>query len=91
MLRLLGVEHGVVAVTKADAVDVETLALAVEEARGLVTGAPVVPVSAKTGAGLDELRNALAGRPSSWLGATKPARRGSTWTGSSPFVESGRS
>ena len=61
VLRLLGVEHGVVAVTKADAVDVETLALAVEEARGLVPGAPVVPVSAKTGAGLDELRSALAG------------------------------
>ena len=29
--RLLGIEHGVVAVTKADAVDAETLELAVEE------------------------------------------------------------
>jgi len=60
ILRLLGVERGVVAVTKADAVDEETLALAVEEARELVPGAPVVAVSAKTGAGLDELRASLA-------------------------------
>jgi selenocysteine-specific elongation factor len=60
VLRLLGVEHGVVAVTKADSVDDETLELAVEEARELVPGAEVVPVSAKTGAGLDELRAALA-------------------------------
>jgi selenocysteine-specific elongation factor len=61
VLRLLGVEHGVVAVTKADSVDEETLPLAIEEARELVPGAAVVPVSAKTGAGLDELRDALAG------------------------------
>jgi selenocysteine-specific elongation factor len=60
ILRLLGVEHGVVAVTKADAADAEVLELAVEEARELVPGAEVVPVSAKTGAGLDELRAALA-------------------------------
>jgi selenocysteine-specific elongation factor len=60
VLRLLGVEHGVVAVTKADAVDEETLELALEEARELVAGAEVVAVSAKTGRGLDELRAALA-------------------------------
>ncbi len=60
ILRLLGIERGVVAVTKADAVDEETLALAVEEARELVPDAEVVAVSAKTGAGLDELRAALA-------------------------------
>src|SRR5438552_4292070 len=60
ILRLLGIERGVVAVTKADAVDAETLELAVEEARELVPGAEVVAVSAKTGAGLDELRGALA-------------------------------
>jgi selenocysteine-specific elongation factor len=63
VLRLLGVDRGVVAVTKADAVDEETLELAVEEARELVPGAEVVPVSAKTGAGLDELRAALARVP----------------------------
>jgi selenocysteine-specific elongation factor len=60
ILRLLGVEHGVVAVTKADAVDTETLELALDEARELVPGAEAVAVSAKTGAGLDELRGALA-------------------------------
>jgi selenocysteine-specific elongation factor len=59
VLRLLGVERGVVAVTKADAVDAEILALAVEEARELVPGAETVAVSAKTGAGLDDLRAAL--------------------------------
>jgi selenocysteine-specific elongation factor len=60
ILRLLGIEHGVVAVTKADAIDAETLELAVEEARELVPGAEVVPVSAKTGTGLEELRSALS-------------------------------
>ena len=60
ILRLLGIERGVVAVTKADAVDAETLELALAEARELVPGAEVVAVSAKTGAGLDELRAALA-------------------------------
>jgi selenocysteine-specific elongation factor len=60
ILRLLGVERGVVAVTKADAVDDETVALVVDEARELVPGAAVVATSAKTGRGLDELRAALA-------------------------------
>jgi selenocysteine-specific elongation factor len=59
ILRLLGIQEGVVAVTKADAVDEEVLELALEEARELVPGAEVVAVSAKTGAGLDELRAAL--------------------------------
>jgi selenocysteine-specific elongation factor len=63
VLRLLGVERGVVAVTKCDAVDAETLELAVDEARELVPDADVVAVSAKTGAGLDELRAALARVP----------------------------
>jgi selenocysteine-specific elongation factor len=60
VLRLLGVERGVVAVTKADAVDTETLELAVEEARELLPDTPVVAVSGVTGAGLEELRAALA-------------------------------
>jgi selenocysteine-specific elongation factor len=59
ILRLLGVEHGVVAVTKIDAADPETVELAAEEGRELLPGAEVVPVSAKTGEGLDELRAAL--------------------------------
>ena len=60
ILELLGVERGVVAVTKADTVDEETLGLVVDEARELVPGAAVVVTSAKTGQGLDELRAELA-------------------------------
>src|SRR4051795_57083 len=60
ILRLLGVDRGVVALTKSDLVDEETLELARAEAEELVPGAPVVAVSARTGAGLDELRDALA-------------------------------
>jgi len=76
ILRLLGIDHGVVAVTKADAVDEETLGLAVEEAGELVPGARVVAVSAKTGHGLDELRAALAAvadqvEPARHAGATR--------------------
>ncbi len=59
ILHLLGIERGVVAVTKADAVDPETLELALEEACELVSHAEVVAVSAKTGAGLAELLAAL--------------------------------
>jgi len=60
ILRLLDIEAGVVAVTKADTVDEETLEFAIEEAHELVPGAEVVAVSAKEGTGLDELRAALA-------------------------------
>jgi selenocysteine-specific elongation factor len=60
IIRLLEIDAGVVAVTKADAVDAETLELALEEARELVPKTPVVAVSSKTGEGLGELRAALA-------------------------------
>src|SRR5919109_2899897 len=59
IIRLLGLEHGVVAVTKADAVDAEMRELVAAEAHELVPDAEVVAVSSKTGAGLDELRAAL--------------------------------
>jgi len=59
ILRLLGIERGVVAVTKADAVDDEVLELAIEVAQDLVPGSEVVAVSARTGAGIDELRAAI--------------------------------
>src|ERR687885_314678 len=58
--RGISIDRGVVTVTKADAVDEETLELALAEARELVPEAAAVAVSAKTGAGLDELRAALA-------------------------------
>jgi selenocysteine-specific elongation factor len=60
VLRLLGVTEGVIAVSKSDRVDAETLELAIAEAGRVVPGAPVVAVSAKTGTGLRELRSALA-------------------------------
>ena len=60
ILRLLGVEHGIVALTKADLVDEDTLELARVEAEELVPGVPVVATSARTAAGLDDLRAALA-------------------------------
>ena len=59
ILRLLGIERGVVALTKIDAVDAETIELAEEEARELVPGAAVVRVSARTGEGIDDLRAEL--------------------------------
>ncbi len=71
ILRLLGVDRGVVAVTKADTVDEETLELALAEAQELVPEAEVVAVSAKTGAGLDELRAAL-GRCAQGLAHERP-------------------
>jgi selenocysteine-specific elongation factor len=60
ILRLLGIERGVVALTKIDAVDADTIALAEEEAGELLPGAEIVRVSARTGEGVDELRAALA-------------------------------
>lgn len=61
---LLGIDAGVVALTKADLVDAETLGLAADEVAALLAGsglagAQVVPVSSVTGAGLDALRGAL--------------------------------
>jgi selenocysteine-specific elongation factor len=75
ILRLLGVRRGVVAVTKADAVDAETLELALDEARELVPEAEAIAVSAKTGAGLDDLREALARAADS---VDRPQRLGAT-------------
>src|SRR4030095_17134946 len=60
--RLLGVRNGLVVITKKDLVDEEMLALVEDEARELTAGsflesAPVVSVSSRTGAGLEELRD----------------------------------
>jgi selenocysteine-specific elongation factor len=63
--RLLDIPRGVIALTKADLVDDDILALVRTEVEELVAGsflegAPVVPVSSVTGAGLEQLRQALA-------------------------------
>ena len=62
--RLLGVSTGVVALTKVDLVDSDTVELVQLETAELVVGsflegAAVVPVSARTGDGLAEVRSAL--------------------------------
>ena len=60
-LHAFGVEHGVVALTRADLADpAPMLGLIRRELAGTtLDGATVVPVSARTGAGLDDLRAAL--------------------------------
>jgi selenocysteine-specific elongation factor len=73
--ELLGVGAGVVVLSKADLVDAEWLAMVEGEVRAalagsFLAGAPIVPVSAKTGAGLDRLRAELAASL-----AALPARR----------------
>ena len=63
--RLLGIQRGIVALTKADLVDPDTLGLVKLEVEEFVKGsflerAPVVAVSSITGAGLEELKQRLA-------------------------------
>jgi len=64
ILSLLGLAHGFVVLSKTDLVEADLLELVTLEARELVAGtfledAPVVPASARTGAGLDAVREAL--------------------------------
>src|SRR5918997_3671184 len=70
VLRVLGVERGIVALTKIDAADEETVELAALEAEELLesvaTEAPIVRVSGVTGEGVDDLLkrlDALAASP----------------------------
>jgi selenocysteine-specific elongation factor len=65
VLRLLGVNAGVIVITKMDLADLEMVELIEEETRERVAGsflerAPIVRVSAQDGQGLDELRDCLA-------------------------------
>ncbi|MFO0937213.1 MAG: selenocysteine-specific translation elongation factor [Gemmataceae bacterium] len=64
ILSLLGLRHGCVAITKADLVDETTREVVSLEVRELVAGtflenAPIVPVSSKTGLGIDQLKTHL--------------------------------
>ncbi len=66
ILRLLDIRLGAIALTKCDLVDEARLAELAASVRHFVRGsflaeAPVLPVSALTGAGLDELRSVLRG------------------------------
>ncbi|MDX1981260.1 MAG: selenocysteine-specific translation elongation factor [Bryobacteraceae bacterium] len=62
--RLLGIQRGIVVLTKADLVDADILELVKLEAEEFVAGsflegAPVIPVSAVTGQGLEDLKGEL--------------------------------
>jgi selenocysteine-specific elongation factor len=64
ILDLLGIRQGVVALTKTDMVDGEMVELVAEEVEELLrgmglAGSPIIPVSALSGQGLDDLRQAL--------------------------------
>ena len=64
ILDVLGVDGGVVALTKRDLVDDETYGIAEDEVRERIAGtvlasAPIVGVSAATGGGIDELAAAI--------------------------------
>ncbi|MGL1864106.1 MAG: selenocysteine-specific translation elongation factor [Pseudodesulfovibrio sp.] len=74
--QLLGVTTGLVALTKTDMVDAEWLEMVEEEVASYLEptflgGAPIIPVSAHTGDGLDALKDALR----TLLGEFKPKRR----------------
>jgi selenocysteine-specific elongation factor len=65
ILRLLGLKHGVVALTKCDLVDADTRGVVAMEVRELVrdsflADAPIIETSTTTGQGLDELKSAIA-------------------------------
>lgn len=75
ILSLLGIDRGVIALTKRDLVDDEWAALVRDEVRqalraSALAEAPLVEVSATTGSGLDRLTQAIAGI----LGVAPPRR-----------------
>jgi selenocysteine-specific elongation factor len=64
IVDLLGIKHGVIALTKSDLVDEDWLPLVEDEIRAALQktalkDAPVIPVSGKTGMGLTELKDAI--------------------------------
>ena len=63
--QLLGVKKGLVALSKIDMVDPDWLGLVTEEVRDYLVGsfleaAPIMPISSRTGEGLDRLKSELA-------------------------------
>jgi len=64
IVRLLGIDRGVVAVTKTDRAEADLVQVTVSDVRELVAGsflaqAPILPISARTGEGLEALKKAL--------------------------------
>src|ERR1022692_2410751 len=89
ILQLLGVQRGITVLTKSDAVDAETLDVVRLEVEEFLRGtfldtskSPLLAVSSMTGAGLDELKRAMA------AAAAEGAPRGSHARASS-FVHDG--
>jgi L-seryl-tRNA(Sec) selenium transferase len=68
ILKVLGIRHGLIAVTKADLIEPQP---AMEEAQKLLPACETVGCSAQTGQGLDELRAAV-----DRLAASVPSRAG---------------
>ena len=89
--QLLRIPRGLVVLTKADLAEPEWLELVQEDVRGFLrgtflAGAPILPVSAKTGEGLPALREALAA-----LGAGRARRGAPTPRSACPSTASSRS
>lgn len=64
ILKTLGIDDGIVAITKVDMVDTEWLELLTEDVESFVKGSflegkPIIPVSSKTGENLDKLKNEI--------------------------------
>jgi selenocysteine-specific elongation factor len=95
ILEVLDLRHGVIALTMADLVDddwreIASLEVADHVAGTFLDGAPVVPVSSTTGAGVDDLRSALddvlaatpsardRGRPRLWVDRSFAAKGSGT-------------
>jgi selenocysteine-specific elongation factor len=84
VLDLLGVHHGIVALTKIDRVDDDLVAIAtieIEErlAGTSLEGAHVVPVSAPTATGISELGSALADQVSAAVASFRDRGRPRMW------------
>lgn len=65
ILNLLGLQHGLVALTKIDLVDRDWLELVQSDIRGKLAGTflaecPIIPVSSTTGEGMDRIVDAIA-------------------------------
>lgn len=65
IMNVLGIATGIIALNKADLVEPDMLELVTEEIRQFtrhtfLDSAPIIPVSAKTGQGLDQLKAAIA-------------------------------
>ncbi len=80
ILCLLGIQHGVIAITKKDLVDEETISSVEEDVRTLVAGtflegAPILSVSAVTGEGVESLKDEM----DCLVDRAKPRERGGAY------------